>query len=88
MSSFTIIKTNQEDKSAMQKEGPISGNIWNLLEVPEFARIGINASFESLIGPQMATIGLPGTFRSGWERSGYIADRTVFDHFHPRKLDP
>ncbi len=86
MSTFTIIKTNQEDKSAMQKEGPIFGEIQIYLEVSGIDRIGTNASFERLIAPQVGKTGLQGTFRPGLARSGYIADRTVFDHFHPRML--
>jgi len=86
MNTFTIIKTSQEDKSAMQKEGPIFGEIRIYLKVSGIDRIGINASFEHLIAPQVGKTGLQGAFRSGLAQSGYIADRTVFDHFHPRML--
>ena len=34
MNAFTIIKTGQEDKSVMQKEDLISGEIRNYLKVP------------------------------------------------------
>ena len=87
MNAFTIIKTGQEDKSVMQKEDLISGKIRNYLKVPGIARIGTNASFLGLKNPQMGKIGLKGKFPSNLARSGYVADRTVFDHWCRRTLE-
>jgi len=87
MNAFTIIKTGQEDKSVMQKEDLISGEIriyWNMSRI---ARIGTNASFGRMENPQMDKIGLQGKFPSSLARSGYVADRTVFDHWRRWKLE-
>jgi hypothetical protein len=40
MNAFTIIKTGQEDKSVMQKEDLLPGEIWNYSEISGSIRNG------------------------------------------------
>ena len=72
MNAFTIIKLSQEDKTVKQKGDP---NRVDRDKCP----VSVPVLFQEGVYGIAVGIWARGT------RPGYIADRTIFDHFPPRR---